>query len=114
MKHNAYLLETLVLVSLSLSADFLSSSSSSFLPLSTPSVSSLSSSAELAACILTATAVGAAFVAMVTDTEGVVCEGVTDVEVSVRAEEVLSFEEEMARSGLVVMVGGVWVVMVRE
>ena len=51
---------------------------------------------------------------MVTDTEGVVCEGVTDVEVSVRAEEVLSFEEEMARSGLVVMVGGVWVVMVGE
>ena len=112
MKHNAYLLETLVLVSLSLSADFLSSSSS-FLPLSTPSVSSLSSSAELAACILTVTAVGTAFVAMVTDTEGVVCEGVTDVEVSVRAEEVLSFEE-MARSGLVVMVGGVWVVMVGE
>lgn len=111
MKHNAYLLETLVLVSLSLSAGFLPSSSSSF-PLSTPSVSSLSSSAELAACMLTATAVGAAFVAMVTDTEGVVCEGVTDVEVSVRVEEVLSFEEEMARSDLVVMVGGVWVVMV--
>ena len=41
-----------------------------------------------------------------------VCEGVTVVEVSVRAEEVLSFEE-MARSGVVVvMVGGVRVVTV--
>ena len=40
-----------------------------------------------------------------------VCEGVTVVEVSVRVEEV-SFEEEMARSGVVVVVGGVWVVTV--
>ena len=41
-----------------------------------------------------------------------VFEGVTVVEVSVRVEEV-SFEEEMASSGVVVvMVGGVWVVTV--
>ena len=41
-----------------------------------------------------------------------VFEGVTVVEVSVRVEEVLSFEE-MARSGVVVViVRGVWVVTV--